>query len=87
MFGLKTWQVTADEARGFVRDIGADKVEFTFKKPKSIEIGGSYAIQCIVKPEVNVDLFVRMPKVSKYYNVIVICWFDNKKKCVSSYCY
>ncbi|XP_009347539.2 nucleolar protein 6 isoform X1 [Pyrus x bretschneideri] len=54
--------VTADEARGFVRDIGADKVEFAFKKPKSIEIGGSYAIQCVVKPEVNVDLFVRMPK-------------------------
>lgn len=61
--GLKTGQVTANEAPGFIRDIEADKVEFTFKKPNSIEIGGSYAIQCIVKPEVNVDLFVQMPKV------------------------
>lgn len=55
-------KVTADEAPGFVRDIGADKVEFKFKKPTSIEIGGSYAIQCIVKPDINVDLFIRLPK-------------------------
>ncbi|KAK9284676.1 hypothetical protein L1049_023852 [Liquidambar formosana] len=54
--------VTADLAPGFVRDIGADKVEFKFKKPNSIEIGGSYSIQCIVKPDVNVDLFIRLPK-------------------------
>ncbi|KAL2520582.1 Uncharacterized protein Fot_24505 [Forsythia ovata] len=33
--------VTADLGPGFVRDIGADKVEFKFKKPKSIEIGGT----------------------------------------------
>ena len=52
-----------DEAPGFMRDIGADKVEFKFKKPTSIEIGGSYAIQCIVKPDINVDLFIRLPKV------------------------
>ncbi|GFZ18678.1 hypothetical protein Acr_27g0004170 [Actinidia rufa] len=44
------------------RDIGADKVEFKFKKPKSIEIGGSYSMRCTAKPDVNVDLFVRMPK-------------------------
>ncbi|ONH96837.1 hypothetical protein PRUPE_7G155300 [Prunus persica] len=55
-------KVTADEAPGFVRDIGADKVEFEFKKPKSIAVGGSYALQCSVKPEVNVDLLVRLPK-------------------------
>ncbi|XP_038701272.1 nucleolar protein 6 isoform X2 [Tripterygium wilfordii] len=55
-------KVTADEAPGFVRDIGADKVEFKFKKPKYIEIGGSYSIQCVTKPELNVDLFVRLPK-------------------------
>ena len=55
--------MTGDEAPGFVRDIGADKVEFKFKKPKSIKIGGSYAIQCIAKPDVNVDLFIRLPKV------------------------
>ncbi|PSR88048.1 Nucleolar protein [Actinidia chinensis var. chinensis] len=54
--------VTEDVAPGFVRDIGADKVEFKFKKPKSIEIGGSYSMRCIAKPDVNVDLFVRMPK-------------------------
>uniref|UniRef100_A0A6P4ACI0 nucleolar protein 6 isoform X1 n=1 Tax=Ziziphus jujuba TaxID=326968 RepID=A0A6P4ACI0_ZIZJJ len=55
-------QIKADLALGFVRDIGADKVEFKFKKPKSIQIGGSYAIKCIVKPYINVDLFVRLPK-------------------------
>ncbi|XWS45420.1 hypothetical protein CRYUN_Cryun15aG0135300 [Craigia yunnanensis] len=55
-------QVTADWAPGFVRDIGADKVEFKFKKPKSIEIGGSYSIGCVAKPDVNVDLLLRLPK-------------------------
>ncbi|XP_022751385.1 nucleolar protein 6 isoform X2 [Durio zibethinus] len=55
-------QVNADWAPGFVRDIGADKVEFKFKKPKSIEIGGSYSIGCVAKPDVNVDLLLRLPK-------------------------
>ncbi|KAG5560683.1 hypothetical protein RHGRI_003871 [Rhododendron griersonianum] len=54
--------VTADVAPGFVRDIGADKVEFTFRKPISVELGGSYSMRCIAKPDVNVDVFVRMPK-------------------------
>ncbi|GAA0178293.1 RNA metabolism protein [Lithospermum erythrorhizon] len=56
------FQVTADVAPGFVADIRADKVDFKFKRPKMIEIGGSYAIQCVVKPDVNVDLFIRLPK-------------------------
>lgn len=55
-------KVTVDNAPGFVRDIGADKVEFKYKKPKSIEIGGSYAIQCVAKPDINVDLLIRLPK-------------------------
>ncbi|KDP42811.1 hypothetical protein JCGZ_23753 [Jatropha curcas] len=55
-------EVKGDEAPGFVKDIGADKVEFKFKKPNSIEIGGSYSMQCIAKPEINVDLFVQLPK-------------------------
>ncbi|KAK2981597.1 hypothetical protein RJ640_011127 [Escallonia rubra] len=55
-------KVTADVAPGFVRDIGADKVDFKFKKPKSIEIGGSYSYGCVAKPDVNIDLFVRLPK-------------------------
>ncbi|KAH9663147.1 nucleolar protein [Citrus sinensis] len=54
--------VTADLAPGFVRDIGADKVEFKFNKPKTFKIGGSYSINCVVKPAVNVDLFVGLPK-------------------------
>lgn len=56
-------QVTAELAPGFVRDIGADKVEFKFKKPNLVRIGGSYSMNCVVKPDVNVDLFVRLPKV------------------------
>ncbi|OIT32009.1 PREDICTED: nucleolar protein 6 [Nicotiana attenuata] len=55
-------QVTADLAPGFVRDINADKVEFMFKKPKSVEISGSYSIQCVTKPDLNVDLFLHLPK-------------------------
>ncbi|XP_051127399.1 uncharacterized protein LOC127248890 [Andrographis paniculata] len=55
-------QVTADVARGFVRDLGADKVDFKFRKPKSVEIGGSYSFQCVARPDVNVDLFLRLPK-------------------------
>lgn len=50
-------------APGFVRDINADKVEFTFKKPKSLEIGGSYSIHCVTKRDLNVDLFLHLPKV------------------------
>ncbi|KAF6136292.1 hypothetical protein GIB67_042777 [Kingdonia uniflora] len=55
-------KVGADIAPGFVRDVGADKVEFTFKKPNSIEIGGSYSTRSIAKPCTDVDVFVRMPK-------------------------
>ncbi|KAK4741434.1 hypothetical protein SAY87_025022 [Trapa incisa] len=55
-------QVTADLAPCFVRDIGAEKVDFKFKKPLSIRIGGSYAIQGMAKPDINVDLLIRMPK-------------------------
>lgn len=56
------FQVTAELAPGFVRDTKADKVEFKFKRPRFVEIGGSYSIQCVVKPDVNVDLFLRLPK-------------------------
>ncbi|KAL1815508.1 hypothetical protein DCAR_0519774 [Daucus carota subsp. sativus] len=55
-------QVTADLAPGFVKDIRADKVNFKFKKPKSIEITGSYSYKCIARPDVNVDVFVQLPK-------------------------
>ncbi|XP_022152358.1 nucleolar protein 6 [Momordica charantia] len=55
-------KVTADEAPGFISDIGADKVEFKFRKPNSIKIGGSYAFRGIAKPDVNVDLLVGLPK-------------------------
>ncbi|KAI4381714.1 hypothetical protein MLD38_007764 [Melastoma candidum] len=56
------FQVTADLALKFVRDIGADKVDFKFKKPQYVGIAGSYATHCVVKPEVIVDLFIRLPK-------------------------
>ncbi|KZV53865.1 nucleolar protein 6 [Dorcoceras hygrometricum] len=55
-------QVTAAVASGFVHDIGADKVDFKFRKPKSIEIRGSYSFQSIARPNVNLDLFLRLPK-------------------------
>ncbi|KAL3525384.1 hypothetical protein ACH5RR_013756 [Cinchona calisaya] len=58
----ENFQVTAELASGFVRDIKADKVEFKFKRPKFIEIAGSYSMQCVAKPDVNVDVFIRLPK-------------------------
>lgn len=57
------FRVTADLAPNLVRDIGADKVEFKFKKPSFIKIGGSYSIQSLARPQVNVDLIIRLPKV------------------------
>ncbi|WCJ24913.1 Nucleolar protein 6 [Euphorbia peplus] len=54
--------VTSDEASGFVKDIGADKVDFKFKKPDSVEIGGSYLFKSVAKPHVHVDLFIQLPK-------------------------
>lgn len=56
------FQVTGDIAPGFVRDIKADKVEFKFRRPTCIEIAGSYSMQCVVRPDVNIDLFLRLPK-------------------------
>ncbi|KAF9612335.1 hypothetical protein IFM89_038938 [Coptis chinensis] len=55
-------KVDASLAPGFIRDIGADKVEFTFKKPKFIEIGGSYLTQTIAKPCTSIDVFICLPK-------------------------
>lgn len=63
LVSVKLAQVTADLAPAFVRDVGADKVEFKFKKPTSINVGGSYATRCIAKPDMNIDLFVGLPKV------------------------
>ncbi|KAK7309292.1 hypothetical protein RJT34_05888 [Clitoria ternatea] len=56
------FKVTADLASRFVKDIGADKVEFKFKKPTLIKIGGSYSVLSLARPEINVDLIIRLPK-------------------------
>lgn len=56
------YNVTADLAPSFVRDIGADKVEFKFKKPLVIQKGGSYSIESLARPELNLDLIIRLPK-------------------------
>ncbi|CAL1360812.1 unnamed protein product [Linum trigynum] len=55
-------EVTAKEARGFVRDIGADKAEFKFKRPSYIEVCGSYSINSIARPDTGVDILLRLPK-------------------------
>ncbi|CAI8588694.1 unnamed protein product [Vicia faba] len=58
----ENYKVNADLAPGFVKDIGADKVEFKFKKPSVFKFGGSYSIQSLGRPELNVDLIIRLPK-------------------------
>ncbi|KAI3844542.1 hypothetical protein MKX03_003301 [Papaver bracteatum] len=55
-------KVGSDFAPGFIRDVNADKFEFSFKKPASIDIGGSYSIQALTKPSTSIDLFIRLPK-------------------------
>uniref|UniRef100_A0A1D1YCT8 Nucleolar protein 6 n=1 Tax=Anthurium amnicola TaxID=1678845 RepID=A0A1D1YCT8_9ARAE len=62
--GIPERRVGADAAPGFVRDIGvpAEKAEFTFRAPESVVVAGSRSIRSIAKPDVNVDLLVRMPK-------------------------
>ncbi|PKA50392.1 hypothetical protein AXF42_Ash013481 [Apostasia shenzhenica] len=57
-------EVNLEYAAGFVRDLHVpkDKVGFLFKSPEVVQIGGSYSFGCVAKPDVNVDLLVRMPK-------------------------
>ncbi|PKI58008.1 hypothetical protein CRG98_021588 [Punica granatum] len=71
--------VTANLAPDIVRDIGADKVEFKFKKPQSLQIGGSYAIQGIAKPNVNVDLMLCTPKRATH------TLKDNSRRCACAH--
>ncbi|XP_064957513.1 uncharacterized protein LOC135581344 isoform X1 [Musa acuminata AAA Group] len=57
--------VSADAAPKFVTDLGVPtdkKLSFTFKSPESIQVGGSHSIRSVAKPDINVDLLVRMPK-------------------------
>lgn len=57
-------EVISEYASGFVRDlrVPSNKVNFTFKSPECIRIGGSYSFGCIAKSDLNIDLFIRMPK-------------------------
>uniref|UniRef100_A0A1J3J6H3 Nucleolar protein 6 n=1 Tax=Noccaea caerulescens TaxID=107243 RepID=A0A1J3J6H3_NOCCA len=56
------FKVTSELAPNFVSDIGADKVEFNFKKPNGFNLCGSYSIRCMAKPDASVDLLVHLPK-------------------------
>ncbi|KAG0485395.1 hypothetical protein HPP92_009474 [Vanilla planifolia] len=57
-------KVGSEMAAGFIRDLGvpSNKVCFTFKGPETIQVCGSHSIGCVTKPEVNIDLLIRMPK-------------------------
>lgn len=57
--------VGLDAAPGFVRDIGVpspEKITFTFWKPKSFDVVGSFSVRPILKPHTNVDILIQMPK-------------------------
>ncbi|VVB10024.1 unnamed protein product [Arabis nemorensis] len=56
------FKVTSELAPSFVSEIGADKVEFNFKKPNGFSLCGSYSIRCMAKPDACVDLLVHLPK-------------------------
>ncbi|KAJ1692881.1 hypothetical protein LUZ63_009579 [Rhynchospora breviuscula] len=56
--------VGPDAAPGFVRDLAAeqDKVQFTFRRPVNARVAGSYSFGAVVKPDINADILVQMPK-------------------------
>lgn len=57
-------EVDSESAPAFIRDlrVSSDKVSFTFRRPEHVQVGGSHSIRSIAKPDVNVDLLIRMPK-------------------------
>ncbi|KAH0855124.1 hypothetical protein HID58_020474 [Brassica napus] len=55
-------KVTSELAPSFVSEIGADKVEFIFKKPNGFRPVGSYSTRCMAKPDASVDLLLHLPK-------------------------
>jgi hypothetical protein len=52
-------------APSFVKDLGVpeNKAKFTFKKPESLEVIGSYVTRTMAMPNQTIDLAVQMPKV------------------------
>ncbi|CAN8328094.1 unnamed protein product [Cochlearia groenlandica] len=56
------FKVTSEIASSFVNDIGADKVEFNFKKPSGFSLCGSYSIHSMAKPDSSVDLLLHLSK-------------------------
>ncbi|ESQ53434.1 hypothetical protein EUTSA_v10024292mg [Eutrema salsugineum] len=55
-------KVTSELAPSFVGDIGADKVDFNFKRPNGFTVCGSYSIRSMAKPDASVDLLLHLPK-------------------------
>lgn len=72
-----TIKVTSESIPKFISDIGAptEKIRFTFRTPKVVEVAGSHSIQAVTKPEVNVDLLIRMPKVALNRFCLVLSYF------------
>ncbi|XP_039128764.1 nucleolar protein 6 isoform X2 [Dioscorea cayenensis subsp. rotundata] len=56
--------VSSKGAQKFIEDlrVPAKKARFTFKSPESVIVAGSHSIRSIARPDINVDLLVRMPK-------------------------
>ncbi|KAJ0961338.1 hypothetical protein J5N97_000600 [Dioscorea zingiberensis] len=56
--------VSSKGARKFIEDlrVPANKVRFTFKCPESAVVAGSHSVRSIARPDINVDLLVRLPK-------------------------
>ncbi|KAG1341877.1 putative Nrap protein, expressed [Cocos nucifera] len=57
-------EVSSESTPAFIRDlrVPSDKVSFTFRSPEHVQVGGSHSIRSIAKPDVNIDLLIRMPK-------------------------
>ncbi|KAF2547539.1 hypothetical protein F2Q70_00023183 [Brassica cretica] len=59
---FRGWQKRSEVETGLEKTIGADKVEFIFKKPNGFSLGGSYSTRCMAKPDASVDLLLHLPK-------------------------
>ncbi|XP_008790387.2 nucleolar protein 6 [Phoenix dactylifera] len=57
-------EVSSESTPAFIRDlrVPSDKVSLTFRSPEHVQVGGSHSIRSIAKPDVNIDLLIRMPK-------------------------
>ena len=65
------------------------KGRYKFKAPCEVHLIGSYAMRTCIKPEVQVDLALQIPKVSvaiSFYVILLLCSQPEQKQLSIFYC-